>query len=65
LNFHYQEQIFTTWFKNTFISEINNDEVIIGVPNAFTKTWLENKYHGQIVKALQNTSKEPNKEGYL
>ncbi len=48
---------FTTWFKNTFISEINNDEVIIGVPNAFTKTWLENKYHGQIVKALQNTSK--------
>jgi len=48
---------FTTWFKNTFIYELADKQVIIGVPNAFTKTWLENKYHGQIVKALSNSTK--------
>ena len=47
---------FTTWFKNTFITDMNGDNVVIGVPNAFTKTWLENKYHPQIVKAIQNSS---------
>jgi len=45
---------FTTWFKNTFISSYEGEKVIIGVPNAFTKTWLENKYHQSILKALQN-----------
>lgn len=47
---------FTTWFKNTFITDQEDDNVVIGVPNAFTKTWLENKYHPQIVKAIQNSS---------
>lgn len=45
---------FTTWLKNTFILEYTENKVIIGVPNTFTKTWLENKYHSQIFKALQN-----------
>ena len=45
---------FTTWFKNTFIFETGEKEVIIGVPNAFTKVWLEKKYHKNIVKALGN-----------
>ena len=44
---------FTTWFKNTFISGCENDTVIIGVPNTFTKAWLEKKYHPKILKALQ------------
>ena len=44
---------FTTWFKNTFISNYKEDEVIIGVPNTFTKAWLEKKYHSAILKALQ------------
>lgn len=47
---------FTTWFKNTFISETTDEEIIIAVPNAFTKTWLENKYHQQILKAAKNIS---------
>ena len=38
---------FTTWFKNTFIDSYQDGKVIIGVPNAFTKTWLANKYHKQ------------------
>ena len=36
---------FTTWFKNTFIAEKSDGKIIIGVPNGFTKAWLENKYH--------------------
>ncbi len=45
---------FTTWFKNTFIVSFDKKTVTIGVPNAFTKTWLENKYHKEISKALNN-----------
>jgi len=45
-----------TWFKNTFISSQDDKGVAIGVPNAFTKTWLENKYHKEIVKALGNVT---------
>jgi len=45
---------FTTWFKSTFIFERNGAAIIIGVPNAFTKAWLENKYHEQINKAVNN-----------
>ena len=42
---------FTTWFKNTFIIDINNDEIIVAVPNIFTKTWLEKKYQDKILNA--------------
>jgi chromosomal replication initiator protein len=45
---------FTTWFKNTFVSAIENNKIIIGVPSAFIKTWLEKKYHQAILKALNN-----------
>ena len=45
---------FTTWFKNTGVSSKNEDEIIINVPNGFTKEWLENKYHKFILKAIQN-----------
>ena len=49
---------FTTWFEQTFILQKNNSAVIVGVPNAFTKTWLENKYHQAILKALRRISDE-------
>ena len=44
---------FTTWFKNTFISDYRQDSITIAVPNTFTKAWLEKKYHSAILKALQ------------
>lgn len=44
---------FTTWFKNTFILEYNDAAVTVGTPNAFTKTWMENKYQQKILKSLQ------------
>lgn len=49
---------FTTWFKNTFISSQDDRKVAIGVPNTFTKTWLENKYHKEIVKALSSVTNQ-------
>ncbi|NOQ67989.1 chromosomal replication initiator protein DnaA [Patescibacteria group bacterium] len=45
---------FTTWFKSTGIASKNENEIIINVPNGFTKEWLENKYHKFILKAIQN-----------
>lgn len=45
---------FTTWFRQTFILEYNERGVVVGVPNAFTKTWMENKYHQKILKSLQH-----------
>lgn len=44
---------FTTWFKNTHLLGYDGGEVVISVPNIFTKEWLENKYHRQISDALR------------
>ncbi len=51
---------FTTWFKNTLIVEQNDQQVVIGVPNAFTKVWLEKKYNKQIKQALENVLSKTN-----
>jgi len=45
---------FTTWFKNTFINSCQDGKVVISVPNAFTKLYIEKKYHLAIIKTLQN-----------
>jgi len=55
---------FTTWFKNTFITSYEDGKVVIGVPNMFTKTWLENKYHKELLKALRNATNNQVKEVY-
>lgn len=47
---------FTTWFEGTFILRIDGSTVVVGVPTAFTKTWLEKKYHHSIIKALRRIS---------
>lgn len=49
---------FTTWFKNTSIIEKSEVGIVIGVPNAFTKEWLQNKYHQEILKALKTIAAE-------
>ena len=45
---------FITWFKDTFIISNEDGHVVIGVPNNFSKEWLENKFNNNILKALQN-----------
>lgn len=49
---------FTTWFKGTFILDIDEKSVVIGVPNAFTKSWLEKKYSSEILKALRSATEK-------
>ena len=47
---------FTTWFKHTFILDVQNQAVVIGVPNMFTKAWLEKKHSKEILRSLQELS---------
>lgn len=49
---------FNTWFKDTFLDSIDNDKVIIGVPSAFVKKWLEEKYHKIILKSLEKITEK-------
>jgi len=49
---------FVTWFKDTFISSFENNRVIVCVPNAFVKKWLEEKYHKNIISALESVTKQ-------
>jgi len=53
---------FKTWFKNTFIAQIENDKVIVCVPNTFSKAWLEKKYNKAIVESLRSVTEQPIKE---
>ena len=53
---------FTTWFRNTGISKYDTGQVFICVPNAFTKSWLEKKYHSDIVKSLERVTNKPIKK---
>ncbi|HPD07868.1 chromosomal replication initiator protein DnaA [Patescibacteria group bacterium] len=43
---------FTTWFKNSFIFDYQDDILTIGVPNAFTQAWFENKFSKDITKTF-------------
>ena len=53
---------FVTWFKDTFISSFEDDKIILCVPNAFVKKWLEEKYHKNIISALKSVTKIDIKE---
>ena len=47
---------FTTWFKQTGLLSLESDAATVAVPNTFTKTWFEKKYHAAILKALSHAS---------
>lgn len=53
---------FTTWFRNTGISFYENSRVVISVPNTFTQSWLEKKYHQSILKTLRKLTNNDIKE---
>src|SRR3989344_1652783 len=44
---------FVTWFKDTRILDFAEGTVTVGVPNGFSKEWLENKFHKFILKSLR------------
>ncbi|MBI5728822.1 MAG: chromosomal replication initiator protein DnaA [Candidatus Magasanikbacteria bacterium] len=53
---------FITWFRNTGIIANQQGQVIICVPNAFTRAWLEKKYHQTIIKSLERITGKPIKK---
>ncbi|MEK7861802.1 MAG: chromosomal replication initiator protein DnaA, partial [Chloroflexota bacterium] len=44
---------YETWFKDTAIVSEEDDVFMIGVPNAFAREWLENKYRTQVRETLK------------
>ncbi|MCD5396977.1 MAG: chromosomal replication initiator protein DnaA [Candidatus Pacebacteria bacterium] len=56
---------FETWFKNTDIISIQNNVVKIGVPNNFTKEWLEEKYSKDILNILRKSNQNIQKIEYI
>lgn len=53
---------FRTWFRDTFICSFENGKVVIGVPNTIAKSWLEQKHHDAIAKALRAVAPQPVRE---
>lgn len=49
---------FVTWFRSTSIVERNDNMIVIGVPSAFIRNWVQEKYHAEILKALKDIAPE-------
>ncbi|MFH1461178.1 MAG: chromosomal replication initiator protein DnaA [Patescibacteria group bacterium] len=47
---------FITWFRDTKILSKKDGLITVGVPNGFTKEWLNNKYNKLLLKILRNNS---------
>jgi len=61
LQFQISPANFATWLKNTYILSKKEGELLISVPNNFSKEWLENKYNKlifHIVRSLDTEIKE-------
>jgi chromosomal replication initiator protein len=56
---------FGTWFKNTKIISQKEGEVLVSIPNSFTKEWLENKYNKLIFKILRSLNEEVKEVKYI
>ena len=56
---------FATWFANTRISSIDKDGVNVSVSNSFSKEWLEQKYHKEILKILHTIDPNIKTVNYL
>ncbi len=52
---------FETWFKGTSVIASEDGYIVVGVPNIFTKEWLEKKYCQQISDSLSRIA--PDIEG--
>lgn len=50
---------FTTWFRQTGIRSFDNGEVVVCVPQDFTKSWFEKKFHTDVVKSLERITGKP------
>lgn len=53
-----KKQYFVTWFQNTAITLKEEGVVTIGVPTAFARDWISNRYNVKILQALQELDDE-------
>ncbi|MEA3295613.1 MAG: chromosomal replication initiator protein DnaA [Patescibacteria group bacterium] len=53
IQFNISPANFATWFRNTKILSKQGKEIIVSVPNNFSKEWLEGKYNKIILKILR------------
>lgn len=61
LQFQISPANFATWLKNTYILSKKDGQLLISVPNNFSKEWLENKYNKiifHIIRGLDTEIKE-------
>lgn len=56
---------FSTWFKNTQIVKQESGIIYLGVPSAFVKDWLCNKFHAFILRSLRGITSEIRALEYL
>ena len=49
---------FNTWFKGTSIHSKEGSVVVVSVPSAFAKEWLEGKFYKFILKSLRDVNSE-------
>src|SRR3989338_5580170 len=54
MQLHISKANFATWFQNTEIIAKEDEKIIISVPNAFSKEWLNNKYYKLILKTIHD-----------
>jgi len=47
---------FSTWFRDTHITRLEDGTVYLGVPNQFVRDWLATKYHKLILGSLRRLS---------
>ena len=54
MQFNISKANFATWFQNTEIISREDEKLLISVPNAFSKEWLNNKYYKLILKTIHD-----------
>ena len=64
LQFQISQANFATWLKNTYILAKKGGEIVVSVPNNFSKEWLENKYNKLIFKIIRNLDTEVREVNY-
>ncbi len=55
---------FNTWLRNTKALEKREEIMVVGVPDSFTREWLENKYYDRIITVLRGISRDIKKIHY-
>lgn len=49
---------FITWFRNTSIFDKTDSTLVVGVPSAFIRDWLQKKYNTEITKVVKDLAPE-------